>query len=407
MRFSRFIQHLSLFLLLGTVAASWANAGPPTTRDEAVSAYAQVQADSSVDAGWTGSTASCSTGSESQASLDSTLRTLNTLRSFVDARPVTWDPALNEKALSAATMMLANGTLDHYPTSDWLCYSDVGASGAGTSNLYLGASGASAMVGYVLDDNVDSLGHRFWALDATAVTMGTGSTGGSNALTVIGNESREVLDPPPMTSWPPAGWIPDPWIPLRWSATVPTSTDMSGVTVVMTMDGKPLQTGAVTAHGAGYGSGSSVSWVPAMPEIDYSEGVPQTTDHEYTVTLSGAPIGTKTYTVHSVDVSGIEDISGTGGFSATHTPEFLSKPKLRVKGKKRPGAKVTASVKAENAERKTYRWMRNGRTLKGETRAFYVLTRKDRGSRIRVEVTLHGSGGTAKMRSANLSIPRS
>ena len=149
----------SVFAALALAMPAGARAAP-ADRDTALAQYRAVLDDERVATGWTGSVNGCVVGEESEASLAATLRTVNTLRSFAGVGPVTFDSVLNRRALAAALMMKAAGDLSHTPDPDWPCYSEEGAEGAGTSNLFLGASGAAAMVGYVEDPGVQSLGHR-------------------------------------------------------------------------------------------------------------------------------------------------------------------------------------------------------------------------------------------------------
>lgn len=382
-----------------TLGAAPAPAAAPTTRDGALAAFAQVTADAAVASGWTGSSQTCAVGTESQASLDATLRTLNLLRSFVDARAVSWDPALNQRALAAASLMLANGQLDHFPAADWRCYTELARSGASTSNLYLGRSGAAAMVGYVIDDGVDSLGHRFWALDPAAVTMGTGSTGGSNALTVIGNDTT-AAPAQPMIAWPPAGFVPNDWLPQRWSATFAGSGSMAGVTPTMTMDGVAVPVASVTPHTAGYGSGTSVSWVPTLPDSA------ATGDHAFAVTLTGLAGGTVSYVVNGVSTDGVDLTNIREIQEGRPRPSFAARPRITYRGRLRAGLRLTALARTSNATRVTYQWERNGRVIRGQTRRVYLLRAADRGHRIRVHVRLAGPGGRSSMRSLDLRWPR-
>ena len=104
------------------------------------------------------------------------------LRDFAGVQPVTFDPALSQKALAAAVMMRAAGTLSHGPGTSWPCYSCGGSRGAPptptSAQFYWGAS---AMTAYVQD-----LGHRGPVLDPRVATMGTGSTDSTNALWIYG-----------------------------------------------------------------------------------------------------------------------------------------------------------------------------------------------------------------------------
>jgi len=235
---------------------------PPANLEAARAAYLAVRADEQVDAGWTGSSESCSVGVESPASLEATLRTVNTLRRFASVGPVKFDDALNRNALAAALMMRAAGRLSHAPQPGFPCYSEDGVRGAGASNLFLGLSGAAAMVGYVDDGGVASLGHRRWLLDPSKTVFGSGSTGSSNALNVVTGQRASV---PPNTgiAWPPPGWVPWPWIFNDWSVAVGGDgqvTNLSGAQVRVTVDGRPVPVSDVVALGSGAGTGALLKW---------------------------------------------------------------------------------------------------------------------------------------------------
>jgi uncharacterized protein YkwD len=252
--------------LLGAPAVAQA---APATRDAAIDAYRAVLDDENVDAGWTGSVDGCVVGTESQASLDATLRTVNTLRSFAGLGPVTFDQTYNHQALAAALMMKAADKLSHTPGPDWPCYSSDGATGAGTSNLFLGLSGASAMVGFVDDGGVGSLGHRRWLIDPGAQVFGSGSTGSSNALKVIGGAQAAV---PAGTTvpWPPAGFVPWPWVFDTWSIALGGDSDASlfstdNAEVKVTLDGEALSVSNVQTLEDGFGTGRTLSWDVSVP----------------------------------------------------------------------------------------------------------------------------------------------
>lgn len=242
--------------------------------------YAQYVADADVAAGWTGSTETCTVGEESPESLAATLRTVNGVRALMGVSPVVFDPAFNRLALASSLIMRAHNSLSHYPDATWRCYSAEGYQGASHSNLYLGRSGASAIVGYMHDEGVYSLGHRLWIADPGQRTMGSGSTGTSNSLYVIGGDQQASTQP---TAWPPAGWIPGSWVPLRWSYTVrPMCNCVVGdIAVTVTRDGAPVAVGEVSLLGGGYGSGTTIAW--DMPP----ESVRVSRDATFAVRITG------------------------------------------------------------------------------------------------------------------------
>lgn len=287
-----------------------------------MNAYSSYKEDLKVPAGWTGSVASCLVGSESQASLDATLRTINSLRTMAGVLPVTLNPEMNRRAQAAALIMQAAGELSHYPGTSSPCYSEEGAEGASTSNLYGGRSGPEAMVGYVEDQGVESLGHRLWLLNPYAMEFGTGSTGSYNALTVVGaggDGSRESSLPvKTWNAWPPDGAVPWPWVFEDWSVTVAKVPDeiygdpydpdfvyidpyeiLRDATVTVSANGKPLVVSPVRDFITGSGPGVTISWKVGIP--DYLRRADQS--FQVKVTTPGGIDG-MSYTVEPFSVPG-------------------------------------------------------------------------------------------------------
>ena len=246
--------------LLLAFAAGAAHAAPPD-RAAAMEAFLDLMDATRVPSGWTGSVDGCVVGTESAESLEATRTGVNILRDFAGLAPVTFDPALNQKALAAALMMRAKGALSHSPDPAWPCYSEDGKQGAAKSNLYLGVSGASAMVGYVDDAGVPSLGHRRWLLAPRAGTFGSGSTGTTNALYVFGDANPAPVIPE-VVSWPPAGHVPWSLAFEDWSAAiiVPGAIDLSKATVSVTVGTRTAAVSGVTALAGSYGEGATLSW---------------------------------------------------------------------------------------------------------------------------------------------------
>jgi uncharacterized protein YkwD len=237
----------------------------PVDRAAAAEAYLDLMDAAQVPAGWTGSVEGCAIGTESVASLDATRTAVNLLRDFAGLQPVAFDPELSRKALAAALMMRAANALSHSPGAGWPCHTPEGAEAAGKSNLFLGLSGAAAMTGYVDDAGVDSLGHRRWLLDPRAAVFGSGSTGTTNALWVIGGGGVPP-EPPEVVTWPPAGHVPWPLVFEDWSAaiTVAGGADLAGATVAVTIGGQPAQVSGLEVLEDGYGTGRTMKWKVAV-----------------------------------------------------------------------------------------------------------------------------------------------
>ena len=287
-------------------------AAAPDNPAAALAASAAIQSASLTPSGWTGSIDSCTVGTESATSLDATRQAVNILRSAAGVGPVTFDPALNQKALAAALMMAAEGGLSHYPGSGWACNTADGVTAAARSNLYVGISGAAAMLGYAHDEGIPSLGHRRWLLNPAASVFGSGSTGpvsgapnpgGSNALWVLtadGLSPTGTVAPGTRVSWPPAGHVTPDWIPSHWSLAIGATGQTVTVTnlqVTMSLDGQPVAVSSVQNMGAGYGTAGMIGWKPAITTSDLTGST-----NTIQATISGVSVdGTPTpinYTVH-------------------------------------------------------------------------------------------------------------
>src|SRR5688572_18374767 len=272
--------------LLAIVLPANAAAAAPATRDAAVDAYRSVLDDTQVPAAWTGSVEGCVVGNESQESLDATLHTVNTLRSFAGIGSVAFDATKNRQALAAALMMKAANDLSHTPDPTWPCYSEDGSYAARRSNLFLGASGADAMVGFLDDAGIEVLGHRRWIIDPAAEVFGSGSTGSSNALMVFGDAPSANVPAGTVVSWPPAGFLAWPWVFADWSIALGGTADQDdyatdNAQVRVSLDGEPLDVSNVQTLADGYGTGRTVSWKVDVPPSATSA------DHELKVTIDG------------------------------------------------------------------------------------------------------------------------
>ena len=296
--------------LIGTlvIALLLARSATADGRGGAIDRYNAALADGRVPAGWTGSVDTCEAGTESQASLGATLDALNILRRFAGLEPVTFSAEKNARALAAALLMRAQDDLSHDPPSSWRCWSQLGHLGASTSNLFLGSSGAQAMIGYIDDAGVSSLGHRRWVLDPAAMEMGSGSTGATNALVVLdaeGDGSRGAgLAADRTVAWPAAGWFPTPWIFGDWTVAIGSGQSQGGVSLAdaqvrVEVDGRATPVNGIRVLDAGYGTGATLAWKVTLPNAVHSG------DHEIGVnvsgvTLDGAPLPID-YTVRAFD----------------------------------------------------------------------------------------------------------
>lgn len=308
-------------LLVGAIvlmSPSVAAAVPPT-REAAIEAWLVMNEGAQTPAGWTGRVAGCIVGTESPQSLAVTLNAVNTLRDFVGVGPVALDPALNQKALAAALMMRAANRLSHTTDPSWPCYSADGATGAASSNLYLGRTGSEAMIGYVQDVNVASLGHRRWLLNPLAATFGTGSTDQTNALYVFGEDAPSAAIPD-VIAWPPAGNVPWRLIDGEWSAALNVSgtIDASAARVRVTIGGRSVPVSGTTDMGAGYGAGRMIKWSVGLTDGD------RTADQTMNIAIDGVTVdGTPRQFTYSVQTIRLDPPDPTT-YVARRTPHTVT-----------------------------------------------------------------------------------
>lgn len=388
-------------LLCALVPATTAGA-VPADRATALAQFEAVEANAAVPSGWTGSTQACTAGEESVASLEATLETVNTLRSFAALNPVSFDAEKSRLALAAALMMDAQDDLSHSPGPGWACYSADGANGAGASNLFLGLSGSDAMVGFVDDSGIESLGHRRWLLNPAAATFGSGSTGNANALHVL--DADLPVPPRALVAWPPAGWVPWQWVFEDWSIAVGNENEtvsLDGAQVSVSIDGVPAQVSGLRELDGGFGTGATLSWKLAIP-AGATDG-----DHLINVAIGGVKVdGAElpiAYEINAFAAAAQPPDDETG------EPTFLARPKLgRADGKNGPikrGVVLEAEASVADAESLAYRWLRGKRKIRGERTSTYTVTAPDAGKKLRVLViAIAATGERAKASSRSVRV---
>ena len=373
---------------LGCAAAVAVLAGTPAPavaaapdRAAGLAGWLSVQDDMKVGAGWSGSISGCVVGTEAPASHAATARTVNTLRAFAGLAPVAFDPMFNNTALAAALMMRAAGSLSHTPGLDWPCYTTEGAQGAVTSNLYLGRSGAAAMVGYVDDDGVESLGHRRWLLDPAGAVFGSGSTGTTNALRVIGGPEA-VVAPGTAVAWPPSGWVPRDWIFRDWSLSLGApgqQVSFPAAQVSVAIDGVPVTVSGVRVPRGGAGSGATLAWRVGGGFTGVDQAVAVTVAGAVVDGVALAPLQWTTYVFEPA-------------------PRFIRGPRIRRPGGVAPkrvkaGQRLVVSATVSGGAPRSYRWLRGGRPIGDARRSVYRVKRRDRGRLLSVRVTAAAPGG--------------
>ena len=89
------------------------------------------------------SIAGCQPGQLSSSTTSTVLSELNAIRALHKLPPVNYSATDEAAAQAAALLQAANDALSHTPPTTWKCYTSLGSTGSGTSNLY-GGYGATA-----------------------------------------------------------------------------------------------------------------------------------------------------------------------------------------------------------------------------------------------------------------------
>lgn len=238
-------------------------------RDEVGKAYQVEFFSGGADMAFTGNIQNCQAGTTSIEFQQSVINRINFYRAMAGLKPAGLTPNLGSYQ-QAALIMAANGALDHFPPSNWKCYSQEGASGAGSSNLALGAYGPSAIDLYMDDigGNNASVGHRRWVLGPGQSTFATGDVPGANSLAVMLGGGGEVPATLEFVAWPSAGYFPKSLIPSsrRWSFSFLKGSLRSDTVVEM----KSLTTNQnliVTKEPSGGGYGGVDAYVWLAPDL--------------------------------------------------------------------------------------------------------------------------------------------
>lgn len=248
---------------------------------------------------WNGDLDSCNPGATDPAFRDLVALRINYFRAMVGVpAEITFVDGYNTKAQAAALMMARNLKLDHYPATDWECYSEAGAEAAGNSNLALGRVGPRAIDAYIEDYGAanTAVGHRRWLLYPQTQRMGSGDIPGDTTRTPA--NVTWVFDgrhsaPRPATreefvAWPPPGYVPCQLLFPRWSLSL-AKADFSNASVTLTSNGVPV---AVELEPVSNGAGeNSLVWYAAGQDTTLPSNPPRpAADTVYAVTVQNVTL---------------------------------------------------------------------------------------------------------------------
>jgi hypothetical protein len=146
------------------------------------------------------------------------------------------------------------------------------------------------------------------------------------------------------------------------------------------------------------------SWLPANTSLSvqwFLDGAPVAGATSTSLRLSRSMIG-KVVTAQ---------VTGSAPYYspvAASTPAYtvgkavFRKKRVTLVGTARPGRVLTARTRIRPKAKKIgYRWYRNGKRIKGATKATYRVTRRDRGKKIQVKVIAHKKGYATLVKKSN------
>ena len=144
----------------------------------------------------------CQPGRLSQAAKNRALEAMNQIRALHRLSPVQYSRRYDEQVQAAALIHAVPGGRGHFPPPSAKCYTQAGAEGSRTSNLWLlagNADPAEHMVWWTDDAGnsgvVAEAGHRRWVLNPFATYMSYGQVEGAAALKIAGFHDEPSLTP--------------------------------------------------------------------------------------------------------------------------------------------------------------------------------------------------------------------
>ncbi len=142
----------------------------------------------------------CQAGRLTQAAKVRALEAMNQIRALHHLAPVHYSRHYDEQVQAAALIHVANGDTAHFPPPSAKCYTEDGARGSATSNLW-GVDGnidpARHMVLWTSDAviGLEAVGHRRWLLNPWAAYMSYGQVHGYAAQKVHSFDEEPALVP--------------------------------------------------------------------------------------------------------------------------------------------------------------------------------------------------------------------
>ena len=150
--------------------------------------------------------AACYAGELAGGAKDRALEAANQIRALHSLSAVQYSRRYDQQVQAASLIQAAAGYPGHFPEPPAPCYTDAGAEGSRTSNLYGSSNGlrlngdpAADMIGWTNDaknrSRVAAVGHRRWVLNPFAVHFAYGQVEGHAAQKVFGFAEEPALTP--------------------------------------------------------------------------------------------------------------------------------------------------------------------------------------------------------------------
>lgn len=250
-------------VMSGSTAASASPKIDGKSKTSVARAYVKMSKQVNVKTGWTGSVKRCTVGKNSKKHDRATLAAANWARAQAGLKPVKWNASWAKEARAHALVTSANNYLTHWVSKTDKCYSKAAQRAGATSNIYLGRTGPSSVLGYLVDPGAHNnvVGHRRWILNPSTTQIGVGSTNGASSMKVFDGGATRTVAPnsPRFIPWPTAGYFPYEEEPYgRWSLSAPAADFSKAKVTVRNSKGKKLKL-KKAPNAVGYGP-NTIAW---------------------------------------------------------------------------------------------------------------------------------------------------
>lgn len=242
----------------------------------------------------------CAPGTLSAGGKADTMKRINGYRWLVGLGPTTESTSLDATDQLCANLEswwdFSSADSPHAPPATTKCYTAMGASGAGMSNIAWGNGPADSIDQFIEDDgNATTLGHRRWIVNPPLGPVGIGYWEGggmynsAECLAVFGMSGTSNV--PTWVAVPNPGPVPLAITKWTWSFSSSLGgTASANIAIVRKSDGMTLAVTRMTLL-QGYGQ-DTISWLPSgwVPAVNET----------YVVTVSGLTGGDVSYAVKPV-----------------------------------------------------------------------------------------------------------